>query len=149
MPTMVGKDRKPLHHAFPAWWYGPNGETQIFDREDDVPKGWHDHPSKHTSKKHVKDEQTALNNGQTGREVGTTPQTGAGGNLGTSPGDADELDTDGHKWSADLHATTRSKTGDGRWRMKVGVKRPAPAEGYPKETPSEKVNKRGSQPLDL
>ncbi len=31
---------------FPGWFYGPNGEAQIFDREEDVPEGWKDHPSK-------------------------------------------------------------------------------------------------------
>lgn len=31
---------------WPSWRYGPKGEAQIFDREEDVPKGWKDHPSK-------------------------------------------------------------------------------------------------------
>ena len=26
--------------TFPAWFNGPNGETQIFDCIGDVPKGW-------------------------------------------------------------------------------------------------------------
>jgi len=30
---------------FPAWYYGPDGESQIFDREEDVPEGWTDHPT--------------------------------------------------------------------------------------------------------
>lgn len=32
---------------WPAWHYGPNGESQIFQSEDEVPAGWEDHPSKH------------------------------------------------------------------------------------------------------
>lgn len=32
--------------SWPAWRYGPNGQSQIFDNEDDVPPGWEDHPSK-------------------------------------------------------------------------------------------------------
>ncbi len=30
---------------FPSWRYGPNGAAQIFESEEDVPEGWHDHPS--------------------------------------------------------------------------------------------------------
>lgn len=43
-----------------------------------------------------------------------------------------ELDSDGHPWSADLHAGTKGKTREGLWRMKPGVSRPAPVEGFPK-----------------
>lgn len=38
------------HHAWPSWRYGPKGEAAVFESEADVPKGWHDHPSKHTEK---------------------------------------------------------------------------------------------------
>lgn len=31
---------------WPAWYYGPNGAAEIFEKEADVPKGWEDHPSK-------------------------------------------------------------------------------------------------------
>ena len=31
---------------WPSFRYGPNGEAQIFDRAEDVPEGWEDHPSK-------------------------------------------------------------------------------------------------------
>lgn len=49
-------------------------------------------------------------------------------------GDGDgELDAHGHPWSADLHASTKGKTKDGLWRMKVGVSRPDPAPGFPKD----------------
>lgn len=43
---------------WPSWRYGPNGESQVFDKEADVPKGWEDHPSKvkAPAKKAVKDE---------------------------------------------------------------------------------------------
>lgn len=37
-----------------------------------------------------------------------------------------EVDAGGWSWSADLHASTKAKTKDGLWRMKVGVTRPAP-----------------------
>ncbi len=31
---------------WPAWYYGPDGEGRIFDRAEDVPEGWQDHPDK-------------------------------------------------------------------------------------------------------
>lgn len=48
-------------------------------------------------------------------------------------GDAGVVDAHGHPWSADLHAATKGQTKDGLWRMKVGVSRPAPLPGFPKD----------------
>ncbi len=31
---------------WPSWRYGPNGAADIFERADDVPAGWVDHPGK-------------------------------------------------------------------------------------------------------
>lgn len=31
---------------FPGWFYGPNGEAEIFQKAEDVPKGWEDAPQK-------------------------------------------------------------------------------------------------------
>jgi hypothetical protein len=42
-----------------------------------------------------------------------------------------ERDAHGHLWHADLHASTKTKTKDGLWRMKVGVARPDPVPGFP------------------
>lgn len=42
-----------------------------------------------------------------------------------------EVDTGGWPWSADLHASTKGKTKEGYWRMKVGVTRPADKPGFP------------------
>jgi hypothetical protein len=42
------KARKGPKKFWPAWRYGPAGESQVFDRPEDVPAGWEDHPSKHT-----------------------------------------------------------------------------------------------------
>lgn len=47
-----------------------------------------------------------------------------------------EIDIHGHPWSADLHASTKGKTKDGLWRMKVGVTRPDPLPGFPVEDAS-------------
>lgn len=32
--------------AWPSCRYGPHGACAVFECEDDVPEGWHDHPSK-------------------------------------------------------------------------------------------------------
>jgi hypothetical protein len=61
--------------------------------------------------------------------TGETAQTDA------SPSDG-EIDAHGHPWSADLHASTKGKTKDGLWRMKVGVTRPDPLPGFPKDDAS-------------
>jgi hypothetical protein len=45
--------------------------------------------------------------------------------------DAGELDAGGWPWDASLHASTKGKTKDGLWRMKVGVSRPDPKPGFP------------------
>ena len=31
---------------WPSWRYGPGGAAAIFERPEDVPEGWEDHPSK-------------------------------------------------------------------------------------------------------
>lgn len=36
-------DYEPI--KFPGFRYGPNGESQIFEREEDVPQGWTDNPN--------------------------------------------------------------------------------------------------------
>ena len=41
------------------------------------------------------------------------------------------VDAHGWPWSADMHASTKGKTQEGLWRMKVGVKRPDPKPGFP------------------
>lgn len=38
-------DKKPDPN-WPAWFYGPDGEAGIFERKEDVPKGWADSPAK-------------------------------------------------------------------------------------------------------
>jgi hypothetical protein len=56
--------------------------------------------------------------------------TGPSATTDASPSNG-EIDAHGHPWSADLHASTKGKTKDGLWRMKVGVTRPAPLPGFP------------------
>lgn len=158
---------------WPAWRYGPNGESLIFQSEDEVPAGWEDHPSKHdrdvgaesgtrtavqpanvttteedaartvapTSQTQVSPERAAVAGvGGDGKVAAETAARGAGAvdterrEQEGKPGKDSptvELDADGWPWSADLHAVTKTKTKDGRWRMKVGVKRPDPKPGFP------------------
>lgn len=61
--------------------------------------------------------------------------TGPTATTGASPSDddSDEIDAHGHRWSAELHASTKGKTKEGLWRMKPGATRPDPLPGFPKE----------------
>lgn len=61
--------------------------------------------------------------------------TGPTATTAASPSETDdgEIDAAGWPWSADLHASTKGKTKDGLWRMKVGVTRPDPKPGFPKD----------------
>lgn len=38
------------HQSFPAWFYGPNGEAEIFESQAQVPAGWLDDPNKFAQK---------------------------------------------------------------------------------------------------
>lgn len=60
-------------------------------------------------------------------------QSGAAAEASPPASDDNEIDAHGWPWSADLHASTKGKTKDGLWRMKVGVSRPDPKPGFPVE----------------
>lgn len=96
---------------WPAWRYGPNGQSRIFENEKDVPAGWADHP-------------TRVKGGEKAPKAAPTPTP--------TPKAAEDVDADGWPWSADLHSATKTKTQAGLWRMKVGASRPGPKPGYPK-----------------
>ena len=71
----------------------------------------------------------------TGADQGAGASSGASAGAEASPAANDgEIDAHGHPWSADLHASTKGKTKDGLWRMKVGVSRPDPLPGFPKDS---------------
>jgi len=93
--------------TWPAWFNGPDGQSAIFESPDDVPKGW--------------------TSGAEAQPAGKAPAK----QPEKQPEKGDELDAHGHAFDPASHAATRSKTRDGLWRMKVGVKRPDPAPGYP------------------
>lgn len=93
---------------WPAWYYGPNGQAEVFESEALVPKGWVDHPSKLDEK--------AAPAAPTKVNPEDNPVT---------------LDADGWPFDPAMHAATQSKTRAGLWRMKVGVSRPAPKPGFP------------------
>lgn len=65
------------------------------------------------------------------RESRASDGTGETATIDTSPSDPNDVDAHGHPWSADLHASTKSKTKEGLWRMKPGVNRPDPLPGFP------------------
>jgi hypothetical protein len=60
-----------------------------------------------------------------------TVASGAAPAASDAGADAGELDAGGWPWDASLHASTKGKTKDGFWRMKVGVSRPEPKPGFP------------------
>jgi hypothetical protein len=135
-------------HSYPAWFYGPHGQSQVFHNEADVPEGWQDHPSKvitpeRTGSKPLPPTTDKVPADQRGAAPVIAANNATGqqtGGKGIDTGDqSNTLDAHGHPWSAELHAKSQSKTKDGLWRMKVGVSRPAPRAGFPKQ----------AQPLDL
>lgn len=65
------------------------------------------------------------------RESPVSAGTGPSVTTDASPSEG-ELDAHGWPWSADMHASTKGKTKEGLWRMKVGVTRPDPKPGFPK-----------------
>lgn len=93
--------------SWPAWYYGPNGEAEIFQSKAEVPTGWKDHP---------------FNPG----EAKAAPKPTAAPVAAPKDDDTAETDADGWPWSAELHAASKSKTTAGLWRMKVGLTRPDP-----------------------
>ena len=62
-----------------------------------------------------------------------SPAAATGGGDNAPAGDPNEVDAHGWPWSPELHASTKGQTKDGLWRMKVGVNRPDPKPGYPKQ----------------
>lgn len=104
--------------TWPAWFSSPKGDqSAIFEAPEDVPNGWTSGAEKQSAGKAPK--APAGGSGSSGAKVEKQP-------------DPADLDAHGHAYDPALHAATQSKTKDGLWRMKVGVKRPDPAPGYPK-----------------
>lgn len=43
-PVPQGPEEQPYQYqAWPAWMYGPEGRSAVFDRAEDVPDGWVSH----------------------------------------------------------------------------------------------------------
>lgn len=101
---------------FPSWRYGPNGQAKIFNAAAEVPDGWHDHPHK------VK------------APAEKSPPPSPNTSTSKAPSGDAKPEIDAHGWPFDpkLHASTRTKTKAGLWRMAVGVTRPEPKAGFPK-----------------
>jgi hypothetical protein len=105
--------------TWPAWFSAPDGsKSAVFETPEDVPNGWTSGAEKQSAGgKPAKAAKTS--------EKAPEPKKPEGGAANA------ELDAHGHAYDPALHAATKSKTSAGLWRMKVGVKRPAPAPGYP------------------
>lgn len=126
---------------WPAWRYGPNGAAEVFNDEADVPKGWHDHPSKvitpeQTGGKPLATVTDKIPASKTGGApvvvVDPLHDAKANATLRQQAGDVSStLDADGWAWDGEKHSATKSLTTAGLWRMKVGVKRPDAKPGYP------------------
>jgi hypothetical protein len=42
---VIVSQRAHPYKAWPAWYFGPNGQKAVFHRIEDVPVGWKDNPS--------------------------------------------------------------------------------------------------------
>ena len=100
--------------TWPAWFDGPNGETEIFSTPEDVPAGWTSGAEKVTA-----DGQATALIAADSRSVAPAPKPVAP----VAPL-ANTLDAHGHPFDPAKHTGTLTKAG--LWRMKVGVPRPAP-----------------------
>lgn len=120
---MKGDDKN-----WPAWFNSPDGKkSAIFESPDDVPKGW----TSGAEKRAAKDAPAEPKPEKVEVSPPSLPRERAKAAAEADKPKAAELDAHGHAYDSALHAATKSKTKDGLWRMKVGVKRPAPAPGYP------------------
>lgn len=118
-----------VHQAFPAWCKGPKGEEQVFDSEAEVPAGWTLPDGKTKGGKSA----------PAGTVSAPAPAETAPSETGSASESA-EVDAAGVAFDPEKHAKTKTKTGAGLWRMKVGVKRP---EG------EDVIKAADGEPLDL
>lgn len=100
------------YKAFPAVCRSPEGKTDVFNTEAEVPAGWTMPDGKVKGGK--------AKTAETPAPVATTPATE------TPAVVSDEVDAAGTPWNAELHRPTKSKNKAGLWHMKVGVSRPEP-----------------------
>jgi hypothetical protein len=107
---------------WPAWYNGPNGEAEIFRAATEVPAGWTT-----GAEKRLPSGDKVASKAKQPEPAAAAAATPTDTLNGDAPAAADDdVDAQGWPWSADLHASTKAKTKDGLWRMKVGVTRPAP-----------------------
>lgn len=104
-----------VYKPFPAWCVGPDGESDVFNSEGDVPAGWR------------------MPDGKTKPGKAAAPAPVAATTTETPPVDGVEVDAAGTPYDPALHAATKGKTKAGLWRMKVGVARPGAAPDAPPE----------------
>lgn len=61
---------------YPRWMYGPNDQSRIFQKDDQIPTGWQDHPDKVKKQSRAKD-----------------PAKGTAGNGNPEPTEEERMDT--------------------------------------------------------
>lgn len=137
------------HSSWPAWFYGPNNQSDTFGSAEEVPAGWVDHPSLVAAEKVITPAKTGsapVGGASTAAGTASAAQTGSGPK---GPGDqSNTLDAAGWPWDAKLHAATKTMTSAGLWRMKVGVSRPAPKPTAPPVAAEKQALEEGEK-LDL
>lgn len=126
---------------WPAWRYGPDGAAEIFNSEDEVPKGWQDHPSKVISPATTGSKPLAPKTDKVpASKTGGAPvevkdpihEDAAAKALRATAGDvSNTLDKDGQAWDAEVNTAPPTIGSDGLWAMIDGKDRPDPKPGYP------------------
>lgn len=112
---------------WPAWYSSPDGkESAIFDNAEAVPADWTTGAEKAKPKRGNSDVSPApADPALTNANPNAVSSAAEKADKQAASSGTEEFDAAGWPWSADLHASTKAKTKDGLWRMKVGVRRPA------------------------
>jgi hypothetical protein len=93
---------------WPAWFYGPNGASAVFQSQTEVPEGWVSHPS------------------LVGQPTGATVESVAIDAADVEIPIAKVVDASGVPWDATINTANRAQTVAGLWQLLPGKSRPAP-----------------------
>lgn len=132
---VIKKEGEPFaYRPWPAWATGPDGEKQIFNSEAEVPAGWTHHGEKKAGKS-APAAPPAPPVAPSAQAPNSAPAAAPDAGPSAPTGDVDAA---GVTFDPERHASTKTLTKAGLWRMKVGVARPE-SESTPKP----------AKPLDL
>lgn len=129
----MSEDKEEVQADTRVWMYGPDGQEQIFGHPEQVPEGWHDHPSKvapSASESSTDDGGTAtgngaasdptlsgndsINRGNPQGEPGSTTQGGETGQTTDQPFVLKAIDDVDKNWVIQ-HLNTRKVPHNPRW----------------------------------